>query len=295
MTKPTHPTKRQIIRLYTLATRAGLDTAGVHGEIFARYGIESSTELSREHYEAYCRDLIIRARAQRARAEHSKADDAAGYPRIHDKAGCERLLYQEWPNLVNGYPELAGPLVEVLDCERLFQRKTGLISPQVLRAEIQRWQKLPLGALNEAVKVWLERYSTKGARYFFAIALRIKREEVMKVMREDREAKKADQERERREAAAAAKERAVDARVEALLAGAGAVPVNVNGGCVCTRAEVYFKDEGGGGLRLIPCPWCESGIAKWRAAIAGNRSFGRLDWPAIREYVIEALERQGVS
>ena len=41
-----HPTQPQIAKLYTVAGQAGLDHAGVKDELFARYGIDSTKQLS---------------------------------------------------------------------------------------------------------------------------------------------------------------------------------------------------------------------------------------------------------
>jgi len=174
MTPPTQP---QIIRLYTLAGAAGLDHAGVHAELWDRYGIESSRHLDKRQYEAFCRELATRGRARATVGQvgNLPAEAAMHYPRVCDRQGCLALLHQAWPQIVAANPILATALAELLDCFRLT-RKAGAISPRLLVVLIQKMQKLPLDALTGAAAVYLERYSMRDENYFLGICRRILRD-----------------------------------------------------------------------------------------------------------------------
>jgi hypothetical protein len=162
----TVPTTAQSARLYTLASRAGLDHAGVLAEVFDRYGVETTRELTDRQYEEYTRDLDLRAAGRTAGAAAPKPGA------IHDKAGCEALLRELWPQLFQTRCQLALALVEVMDWCRL-NRQHGRVSVGKLTHMIEGARKFDLDIIGEAVRVYLQGYTHTDERYFLGICRRL--------------------------------------------------------------------------------------------------------------------------
>jgi len=171
------PTQPQIARLYSLSRAAGLSHDQVHGEIEARYGLSSTKELTPRWYEAYCGDLLRRARpAPRAVPPLDSSTPLLFDGNVRTAAACRTLLEAEWPELLAEHRllKLADLVADTLDSFRLC-RGRGAISSGILRTAIQRLRRCPYAVVEEACTLYLERYTSAGERYFDGICRRLKR------------------------------------------------------------------------------------------------------------------------
>ncbi len=160
------PTTPQSKRLYTLAHRLGLSHDAVLAEVWERYGVESTLDLTDAQYEQYTRDLELRAEGRTAGAAPPKPGS------IHDKPGCETLLRDLWPELFQSRSQLALAIVDVMDWCRL-NRRAGRISTGRLTHLVEATRKFDLTKVAEAVKAYLGGYTHTDERYFLGILRRL--------------------------------------------------------------------------------------------------------------------------
>jgi hypothetical protein len=192
---------------------------------------------------------------------------------------------------VSGYPDLAAELAEVMDAFRLY-RQAGLISPQLLRREIGRWRhrsRARLDLLSTAARTYLAAYTSRNEEYFYGILRRLERD-----ARRQRSIEQRQSEIQQRAQVA------LEARLQQIILDAGPIPSAGSPGpptcgstasCVCSRGQLYYQIEGA--FRLIPCPWCEPGLQRWRQALAADRAPPHPDWEEIKRQTLEALVRTG--
>lgn len=273
------PTNNQIRRLYTLATRAGLDHPGVHTEIFRRYGIESTRDLTDRQYEQFTAFLQGMIRAQE-RDPATRAEAAANYPRLTDRAGLERLFREQWPAMASRDPELTKDLVEVLDCARLT-RTQATISPRIATAQIQKMQKYHPDVLREAARIYLSHYTTRDERYFFGIVRGEKRRRRRQAA-DEKEQQGVDQ----------AKQAQTQEQLDRVLSAAGPALLPAGQACVCVQGQLEYRQDEHTAPAMIPCPWCEAGRARWTLALRARMSY-RVDWARLRGQVEAYLIRTG--
>ena len=273
------PTNNQIKRLYTLATRAGLDHPAVHTDILRRYGIESTRDLTDRQYEQFTAFLQGMIRAQE-RDPNTRADAAANYPRITDRAGLERLFREQWPALASRDPELTKDLVEVLDCARLT-RTQATISPRIATAQIQKMDKYHPDVLQEAARIYLAHYTTRDERYFFGIVRGEKRRQRRRAA-EEREQKGVDEGRQAQ----------TQDQLDRILTAAGPSPVPAGQRCVCIQGQLEYRADEHTAAAMIPCPWCDAGRARWTLVLRARMTY-RVDWARLRAQVEAFLIRTG--
>jgi len=271
-----HPTQPQIAKLYTVAGRAGLDHAGVKDELFARYGLESTKQLSLRQFQEFLAFFEGMARAAGRKPPRSKDDPA--HPKCSSRGDCERLLRAEWPLVFTQDPELAGCLVAAFDCFRLT-RLSGKAAESILAASIQRLSRADLRDVRKAVAQYLVGHTTKPERYFEAMVRYRKRD---RQTEERREAKKGERQREERVG--------IDQLAKEIIDRAGE-PMKLGDRCACEKGKLWYQPAENAPTRVIPCPWCDVGKRELAGALGRGKRFDHINWRLVREQTDDRLRR----
>jgi len=271
-----HPTQPQIAKLYTVAGRAGLDHAGVKDELFARYGIDSTKQLSLRQFQEFLAFFEGMARAAGRRPPSIKDDPA--HPKCSSRGDCERLLRSEWPLVFSRDPAVAAGLVEAFDCFRLT-RLSAKAAESMLAAAMQQLTKADLRDVRKAVAAYLTGYTTKPERYFLAMVRNAKRDRQLK---ERREAKKGERQREERAG--------IDQLAKEIVDRAGE-PMKLGDRCACEKGKLWYQPGEGTPTRVIPCPWCETGRRELAGALERGKRFDHINWRLVREQTDDRLRR----
>ena len=270
------PTQPQIAKLYTVAGQAGLDHAGVKDELFARYGLESTKQLSLRQFQEFLAFFKGMARAAGRKPPRSKDDPA--HPKCSSRGDCERLLRAEWPLVFTQDPELAGCLVAAFDCFRLT-RLSGKAAESILAASIQRLSRADLRDVRKAVAQYLVGHTTKPERYFEAMVRYRKRD---RQTEERREAKKGERQREERAG--------IDQLAKEIIDRAGD-PMKLGDRCACEKGKLWYQPGENTPMRLIPCPWCETGRRELAGSLGRGKRFDHINWRLVREQTEDRLRR----
>jgi len=159
------PSTRQIARLYTLAHRAGLTRADVHGELEARLGITSSKLLSSSAYEGYTADLLRRSRPS---APPYRPGSYASAEDLRDFAAASVRFGLLWLDQGATEDDVA-LLTHLLNDWRLYRVRTQRLSQKQLDALLSKLNAVPLPVFRAAAAIWLERYRMKNEDYFFGV------------------------------------------------------------------------------------------------------------------------------
>ena len=291
----THPTPAQITRLYTLAGAAGLGRAGAKDEMFARYGVESSKDLSPRQYENFTTFLEgmgrAKSRESKRRGVVGAHGDAPGPEKLHTLADCEALLRNEWPDVYARDQELAAHLVEVVDCWRLC-RLSGAMSMAIAATALQVLRKLDLRDVRQAVGAYLTGYTTKPERYLLAMVRNGRRDRTLAERKSNR------LEAEEQKQLHAAQHLAAEV-VKAAGRPPSCPPVRRSlgeGGCpFCDgKARVYY-DRGDGVFTDVPCPWCPAGRQHLVEQITAGKRYDHRNWDAIRDQLEERLAKRAIA
>jgi len=276
-----HPTDRQIVRLYTLASKVRLDQAGVHAELLARYGVESTRELSLRQYEQFTSELERTIRMLDRGGTRRSPSTARG--NLTKRAACERLLREEWPEIFDRDATLAASLVECLDCFRLT-RLSGSMGDGPARNWAQKIQKAEQRDLRRTAAVYLERYTSKPERYFLVMLINARRDR----MRQERRRQRHDQRGEAQRATA-------EGMAQDVIDRAGE-PILISDACACEgKGRLWYRPAANSPFRFCPCPWCERGRAELIAQIKDGRRFDHVNWPLMREQIEERAERRSLE
>jgi hypothetical protein len=277
------PTADQIKRLYTLATQAGLDHAAVKGELHARYGVDSSKDLSLRQYENFTAFLQGMARAAGRKVGSGFVKPAAP-DKLHSLNDCGALLRAEWPEIFERDQELAAELVQVLDCWRLL-RGRGAMSKAIAATCIETIRKADFRDVHRTVTTYLTGYTTRNERYFLGIL----RGEAWRRKREDRKAQ-------RQQADQKHQDTVLDLRVESIIKEAGGAPYTYDGKCACEgKGKVWWMDPETDNLRDVPCPWCHEGRRLLRTEMQGGRTYRFAPWTEIKRQIADRERRRPIA
>ena len=272
-----HPTQPQIAKLYTVAGQAGLDHAGVKDELFARYGIDSTKQLSPRQFQEFLAFFEGMARAAGRKPPTIKDDPA--HPKCSSRGDCERLLWSEWPMIFTQDPDLAGCLVAAFDCFRLT-RLSGKASEAILSATIQRLSRADLRDVRKAVGQYLVGHTTKPERYLEAMVRYRKRD---RQTEERREAKKTERQREDRAG--------IEQLVKEIINRAGE-PMRFGDRCACDgKGSLFYQREPHANFGTVPCPWCEAGKKDLERGLSRGQRFDHINWRLVREQTEDRLRR----
>jgi len=295
-TERKHPTDAHITRLYTLAAQAGLDHAGVKDELFARYGVDSTRDLSLRQYEQFTAFLEGMTWARCRAGSPNPAIKGPG--KLNSRADCAALLRREWPELFPRDEALAADLVEALDCWRLT-RLSGTLGEGIASATIQQVGKADLRDVRRATAAYLTGYTTRNERYFLGMVRGAKRDRLIIERRQQRQAK--NDQRKRSEAEGIAQD--VIARAgerppvpQALACPAGSAGVSP---AVCPYCEgksrLWYQAAEDAPFVFVPCPWCVTGRRELLAQVQAGKRFDHVNWPLVREQIEERLARRALE
>jgi len=278
-----HPTQKQITKLYTVAGQAGLDHAGVKDELFARYGLASTKDLSLRQFQEFLAFVEGMARAAGRKPPTLKDDPA--HPKCSSRGDCERLLRSEWPLIFTQDPDLAGLLVSACDYFRLT-RLSGKVSQAILAAAIQTLAKADLRDIRAKVGAYLTGYTGKDERYFLGMVRQARHDRRLK---ERREAKQTERKREER---AGIDQVAKEVISRARLADQAGEPMKLGEMCACEgKGKLWYQPGEGTPMRVIPCPWCETGRRELAGALGRGQRFDHINWRLVREQTDDRLRR----
>ena len=287
-----HPTDAHITRLYTLATKAGLDHAGVKDELFARYGVDSSRDLSLRQYEQFTAFLegMVRAKMRGCgEAKRRGGEEAKGPGKLNSRADCAGLLQREWPEIFPRDEALAADLVEALDCWRLT-RLSGTLGEGIASATIQQVGKADLRDVRRATAAYLTGYTTRNERYFLGMVRGAKRDRLIIERRQQRQAK--DAQRKRTDAEGIAQD---------VIARAGERPstprlLDSSTCAACDgKGRVWYQAAEDAPFVFSPCPWCVTGRRELLAQVQAGKRFDHVNWPLVREQIEERLARRALE
>ena len=272
-----HPNQAQITKLYTVAGKAELDHAGVKDELFARYGLESTKQLSLRQFQEFLVFLEGMARAAGRKAPRLKDDPA--HPKCSSRGDCERLLRSEWPLVFTGDEALAGNLVLAMDCWRLT-RLSGNASEAILAASIQRIAKADLRDIRAKLPAYLTGYTNRDERYFLGMVRQARRD---RQLEERREKKKTERQREDRAG--------IDQLAKEVIDRAGE-PMKLGDACACDgKGKLWYQPGEHTPTRVIPCPWCDAGKRELARDIGRGKRFDHINWRHVRGQTKDRLRR----
>jgi len=259
----------------------GLDQAGVHAELLARYGVESTRELSLRQYEQFTSELERTIRMlDRGGARRSPSTPRGN---LTKRAACERLLREEWPEIFDRDATLAASLVECLDYFRLT-RLSGSMGDGPARAWAQKIQKADQRDLRRTAAIYLERYTSKPERYFLVMLINARRDR----MRDERRRQRHDQQ-------AAGQRATVEGMAQDVIDRAGE-PILIGGACACDgKAQLFYQREPHANFGMVPCPWCEAGRCELAGAIGRGQRFDHINWRLVREQLEERAARRALE
>jgi len=278
-----HPTQPQITKLYTVAGQAGLDHAGVKDELFARYGLKSTKDLSLRQFEQFL--VFFEGMARQAQRRPPTTKDDPAHPKCSSRADCERLLRSEWPLIFTQDPDLAGCLVSAFDCFRLT-RLSGKAAESILAAVIQTLAKADLRDIRAKLGAYLTGYTNRNERYFLGM---VRTARLDRRLKERREAKKGERQRDER---AGIDQLAEEIISRARLADQAGEPMKLGEICACDgKGKLWYQPGEGTPMRVIPCPWCEIGRRELAGALGRGQRFDHINWRLVREQTGDRLRR----
>jgi len=174
------PTQPQVVRLYALASKAGLSHDQVKAEVLRRYGRSSTKQLRTREYEEFTRDLARGYKGISGRPEPDIAPIQEG-KYISNKGGIRlvtsMLLCEEsvlWPDVRDADLTLIN---DVLDCFRQTRTSWQRLSVDQLRKIIEAWQPYGLPAFREAADRYLRQHQDKAEPYFLGILRIVQKEQ----------------------------------------------------------------------------------------------------------------------
>lgn len=158
------PTDRQIARLYTLASRAGLTHAAVKSELDTRYGAASSRDLQDFQYEQYCTDLTRRHRPTEGTY---RAGAYASLAHLHEYAQSLVAFGKLWRREAT---EQDGKILAVvLDDFRNYRVRDARLSQRQLDTIVAKLAAFPLEIFRRAAAEWLAKHRDMNEKYFLGI------------------------------------------------------------------------------------------------------------------------------